>query len=477
MPTIDSEGRLAYHAYVMRNHRFRILLLLVVSVLVLWVALRPPAADRRPPAASRPDRRAVVQRATRPPLDPVVIGLERLSRREALGVRGAVPIRLEDGKTGAKIGGFVAGAGVEVKADPVMAQVIVRAPRFERRREAVRIVPVGGDGVRAGPSKYAGTLVFRVRNERLEVTNEIDVESYLAGVVPGEVPDSFAAEAQKALAVAARTYTISSLGKHAAEGFDLCDGTHCQMYIGVLPWAPQAKRAVQQTRGLLVWHGETPVRTFYSADCGGRTTNNEDVRIADVPLDPLPYLRGIADRPGPRGPDFCAASRHHQWTRALSHAQLEARLNRRAATRIGRLTGVRFVAYDTSGRVKTVRLQGIGLPPGVSRASFIGPPPPVVREVDGWTFRRSVGWRVLKSTMVRVRHPAPDRYEFCGRGYGHGIGLCQIGANGMASAPYGCGFRRILAHYYPGAEVGPLSRGERVARLPASSRLLTDPSP
>jgi peptidoglycan hydrolase-like amidase len=68
----------------------------------------------------------------------------------------------------------------------------------------------------------------------------------------------------------------------------------------------------------------------------------------------------------------------------------------------------------------------------------------------------------LKSTLVRLRRPARDRYRFVGRGFGHGVGLCQIGADGMASAPHYHTFRQILAHYYPGASVAPLAR--RVGR-------------
>jgi stage II sporulation protein D len=209
------------------------------------------------------------------------------------------------------------------------------------------------------------------------------------------------------------------------------------------------------------------VHTFYSADCGGRTSNNEDVLLPDMPREPLPYLRGVVDRPDGHRRDYCAASRHHQWTHTLTKAQLEARLNRCTPTRVGYLTEARFVAYDGAGRVKTVRLRGLALPPGMPRRAFIGPPPPVVREVDGWTYRRSVGWRVLKSTLVRLSHPAPDRYVFSGRGNGHGVGLCQIGANGMASEPYRRDFRQILAHYYPGSRVSGLGVRVAIRSLPS----------
>jgi stage II sporulation protein D len=321
----------------------------------------------------------------------------------------------------------------------------------------VKLVPEGTAGTRVGGWRYAGTIAVRAHAGRLLVTNEIGMEEYLAGVVPGEVPNHFAPEAQKALAVAARTYALTTRGRHPAAGGDLCDGPHCQNYLGILPWAPEGKAAVRATRGLIVWHGDTPIRTFYSADCGGRSSNNEDVALSDMPREPLPYLRSVRDRPSGTGGDYCAASPHHSWVREITAARLEALLNYREPTRIGRLAGVRFVAFDVAGRVLRVRLEGL-VPPGpVEGQLFIGPPRLQIREVDGWEFRRSLGWRRMKSTLVRLKRPAPDRYRFVGRGFGHGVGLCQIGAHGMASAPHLHSFREILGHYYQGASVAPLA--------------------
>jgi stage II sporulation protein D len=432
-------------------------------------ARRAPAVAEAPVPTGTTDR----------PLDRVVIGLTRASGHRTLTARAAVPVRLVDGETGAALGALPAGAVLTITAEPMAQRVIARTRGFERRRARLRLVPATEGGIRLGRARYGGVLAFRVRHERLAVTNEIDVESYLAGVVPGEVPNRFALEAQKAMAVAARTYTLVSRGKHAAEGFDLCDGTDCQMYLGILPWAPQGKRAVQETRGLVAWHGDQPIRTFYSADCGGCTANNEDILMSDMPHRALPYLRAVADRAGSGGPDYCAASSHHQWTRVLPAAALEAALNRRSSTCVGHLIRIRFTQYDASGRVKEVRIEGLMRPAPPFALAFTGPPTPVVKVVDGWELRRSVGGRVLKSTWVRLHHPAPDRYVFAGRGYGHGVGLCQIGANGMASAPYFRNYREILAHYYAGATVAPLAHriGRAAPALQLTQARGPDPRP
>src|SRR5439155_12445576 len=178
----------------------------------------------------------------------------------------------------------------------------------------------------------------------------------------GEVPAAWPLEAQKAMAVAARTYAQASRGKHAAEGFDLCDGTHCQMYLGRVPGAARSERAVQETRGLVALSGGELIRAFYSADCGGRTANNEDVPFSDNPTEPLSYLRSVPDVPWPGGPHYCARSPYHRWARRLTAARIEAALNADPATAIGSLRELRIAAVDVSGRARTVHLEGVALP-------------------------------------------------------------------------------------------------------------------
>lgn len=460
----------------------------------------PPSPPGGEESLLRPDSDEAVPVGTQErPLDQVVVWLAKRSGLREIVARGLVPVRLLDGETGEKLAGVAAGERLLLTAEAGTGRVIARGktyvaepsaagradvraakaqnppskPRarivaFERRRAVLRLVPEGSAGIRLGGARYPGELVVRAREQRLTLVNRLDVEEYLTGVVPGEIPDHFAPEAQKALAVAARTYALMTRERHLADDADLCDGPHCQNYVGILPWAPAGKKAVEETRGLLAWHDDTPIRCFYSADCGGRTSNNEDVPFDDNPRRPLPYLRSVRDRPDNGGDDYCAGSGHRNWSRDLTAARLEVLLNLREETRIGRLVDVRFTRFDAAGRVKRVRLTGLVRPGPVDGKPFIGPPGLVVREVDGWQFRRSVGWRTLKSTMARLKRPERDVYRFVGRGFGHGVGLCQIGANGMASAPHHRSFREILAHYYPGTTVAPLAR--RVGRAEPDRR-------
>src|SRR5262249_10976139 len=181
---------------------------------------------------------------------------------------------------------------------------------------------------------------------------------YLEGVLPGELPASFALEAQKALAVAARTYALRNRGKHADEGADLCDGVHCQMYLGRTDASPRGMRAVRETRGLCAWYRGDLVCTFYSADCGGESTDAAFVPLKDMPKEILPYLRPVRDCPRPGAPDYCCASRSHWWSAEIPKARLEALLNAAPETWVGHLKSITFTGHDASGRVTTVRLEG-----------------------------------------------------------------------------------------------------------------------
>jgi stage II sporulation protein D len=335
----------------------------------------------------------------------------------------------------------------------------------------------GGGGFRLEGSHHTGALLCWRVGERVACAVDTPLEAYLRGVLPGEVPSAWPLEAQKALAVAARTYAQVSRGKHADEGFDLCDSTHCQMYLGRVPGAARSERAVRETKGLVALSAGQLIRAFYSADCGGKTANNEDVPFPDNPTGPEPYLRSVPDRPGPGLPDYCNRSPHHHWARTLTAGQIENALNSDPETAVGKLIDLQVTEVDASGRAKMIQVKG-ELPaegqPGLEStpghlpplpaapnpqppAPNAGYPQPVTRTLPGYAFRRAVGPRRLKSTLFTVMTVSPGIFRFTGSGYGHGVGLCQIGARAMAAPPYRRTFRQILAHYYRGVTVAPFN--------------------
>jgi SpoIID/LytB domain protein len=206
----------------------------------------------------------------------------------------------------------------------------------------------------------------------------------------------------------------------------------------------------------------------------------------------VPYLRSVPDAPWPGGPHYCARSPHQHWTRLLTAEQVETALNADPETAVGTLRSLQVAAVDGSGRAKTMRVDGtMGLTTEAQRhggdeggseektvpavaprlapslasaaqAAALGDsgqpgvtPQPVTRTMAGYAFRRAVGPRRLRSTRFTVTQVSPTRFRVTGSGNGHGVGLCQIGARGMALPPYRCTFRQILAHYYRGVTVAP----------------------
>jgi stage II sporulation protein D len=416
--------------------------------------------------------------------DRLLVGLTHLPDRLPLTVKPAGTGKLFEVPSGKLLGRVRAQAPVMLSAGPGEMVQFATAGLSGAAR-AIRLETAGGD-FRLEGHRHAGALLCWRAGERVACAVDAPLEAYLRGVVPGEVPAAWPLEAQKALAVAARTYAQASRGKHAEEGFDVCDSTHCQMYLGRVPGAARSERAVRETRGLVALAAGQLIRAFYSADCGGHTANNEDVPFTDNPTAPQPYLRSVADKSWPGGPDYCAHSPHHRWIRVLTAQQIETSLNSDPATAIGKFRELQVTEVDASGRAKTIEVKGElpadGLPtsPATAGANASQPPSPntqppepspqnptpnppypqlVTRTMPGYAFRRAVGPRRLKSTLFAISAVSPGRYRFTGSGYGHGVGLCQTGARGMALPPYRRSFRQILAHYYRGVTVAPFHPG------------------
>ncbi len=375
------------------------------------------------------------------------IGLTRLSGRSAVSVKLGAAGVLADAATGERVRTLAPGESLRLAVDYNTGEVVVRGAGYSVRRQTVSL---RGGVLQVEGRRYPDTLLCRVAGAGLQLVNQVDVERYLEGVLPGELPAWFGLEAQKALAVCARSYALVQRGKHG--DFDLCDRPHCQMYVGLGPGGARALAAVQATRGLALWSGEELVYAFYSADCGGVSTGLEEVPLTDKPPGTKPYLRVVRDR-NPAGKDYCAGSPYHYWRVSLTRQALQNRLNKDPETRIGQLQSVEVRRVDASGRVADVVLRGrvAQRDPSTGASSLI----PVEKQTTGWALRRAVGSLRLKSTRMRIEAVGSAGYRFIGSGFGHGLGLCQIGADGRAKA--GQSFQQILAVYYPNARVAPLS--------------------
>jgi SpoIID/LytB domain protein len=311
----------------------------------------------------------------------------------------------------------------------------------------VRIKPLSEGAcvvIKDPPARYArfrGAIEVGITDSgKLLCVNEIPMEDYLRGVVPAEVPSSFAPEAIKAQAVAARTYAERGRGRHAALGFDLCDSTDCQVYSGGDRETERTDSSVAATRGAILTNGGKPICAMYHSDSGGGTESAAALGKGDE----LPYLASVDDA------KYCTVKPKSDWSAKLSGRQLGQKLASRAGSRIGDVRSIQVVATNDSGRVSELQIEGES---GSCRLS-------------GAKFRELCGPTVIKSALFTVTHKGSG-FEFTGRGYGHGLGLCQWGAQGMASAPYSKTAEEILKYYYAGVEITQLDSpgGEIVGKL------------
>jgi len=307
--------------------------------------------------------------------------------------------------------------------------------------------------------QYRGSLEVDIAGNAINLVNHVPLEDYLLSVVPSEMPHEWPLEALKAQAVAARTETISKLRRHQKEGFNVCATQHCAVYQGITKEYAATEEAVRETRGevLLRANGE-PLDAVYAGNCGGWGSSAAEIwgsgatelpavcdltpagatPWSDMPVNPDERERWLLARP----PAWCAHreySASYRWTRAYDAAELSEWAHRRYGT----------------GLLKEVRVRAMTREGWVTEVEFSGDRATKVVKKDG--IRAAFG--MIRSNQFTLEHLAaeggvPEQYIIYGAGWGHGAGMCQDGAFGLAQ--HGEPYRRILAHYFPSARLASL---------------------
>jgi stage II sporulation protein D len=289
--------------------------------------------------------------------------------------------------------------------------------RLETRRSALRV----------GSRDYSGVLeVWRSGDGLLLLVNEIPLEDYVAGTVRAESSEKWPAEALRAIAVAARTYAVFQQQRNASKPYHLVASSKDQNYAGWIAENSPAWEATRATAGqVLSWQGSV-FPAFYHSDSGGYTEPPQTIFSGDG----IPPLPGIRD-------EFSLDSPNYAWATTLSLRIIGDRL-RQGGVDIGEVTGLTVLERSASLRIVRLAVEH-------SRGATT---------LKGTDFRRLIGYDVIKSTLF-VPAPGPDgTIRFEGRGWGHGVGLSQFGAKGMADRGYA--YPQILAHYYPGTSLATL---------------------
>lgn len=326
---------------------------------------------------------------------------------------------------------------------------------------------------------YRDSFEFDVNGNTIMGVNVIDIEHYLYGVINSEMPSSWSLEAQKAQAVAARTFVLYTGNKH--DTYDLCDNTNCQDYNGTAKETEIGRQAVDETKGIAIYYDNKPIDAVYFSSDGGATINSEDVWVSA-----LPYLKGISDS---------YEKECKEWTRTYTYSDLTNMCNKKGFN-IGSVTGV-TAEYNSNGLCTSITFKGTSGSKTVTKdqirtvfnatsdgsllsrnfvissADSVKIPSVFALGKDGGsslainsiTAKNSVGesskikdstytYSDGKESVVTVEKQAGTSgadVTITGRGYGHGVGMSQYGAKGMAEEGYT--FKEILEFYYNDVEV------------------------
>ena len=298
---------------------------------------------------------------------------------------------------------------------------------------------------KAGLNKacYNGEFIVTANGNKLNAINVIDIEDYLRGVVPYEIGklDESKFEALKAQAVAARTYAYKHFGSRVAQGFDVYADTRDQVYKGLHSATALTDKAVRETEGVVMTYNGEFITAYYHSTCGGET---EGVVTWGRP--DHPYLKNKPDL-RPDGTPWCRESNYTEWTREFTEDELRDlfQINaKEAKANVPSFSSIKSMhIQDTlkSGRIHTLVIE-------TNNGSFTAKADKI-----RWLFKR--GGTILPSSFFRI-HKNGNEWILKGKGFGHGVGLCQMGARARAQA--GQSYIQILTHYYPGITLEKFKR-------------------
>jgi stage II sporulation protein D len=270
------------------------------------------------------------------------------------------------------------------------------------------------------PAAYQGALRIVLHNGKLQVINEVDIEEYLYGVVPAEVPASWPPEALKTQAIAARTYALYQVKHRTNWRYDLVDSEGDQVYKGLQCAAEQTNQAVDVTQGMILIHKQFPILAMYTSNTGWHSASATEYLLNKA----LPYLIGVPDAYSPTQP-------MGQWTRTYEAKNIQRQLAK-IRLPVAAIQDIIPQEITPSGRIKKVKL--------IHRnGTQVLPARP--------TLMRALQLPEVLVQITRDQHT----YVFEGGGFGHGVGLSQWGAKAMADE--GKSARDILQFYYRNVDV------------------------
>jgi stage II sporulation protein D len=306
---------------------------------------------------------------------------------------------------------------------PILAGIKIRDKEF--KVYGVSIKPRTSGNIFINNRRFRGEInLIRGQDLKFLVVNVLGVEDYLKGVLVHEVSNKWPLEAIKAQAVAARTFAIYQAQINQAKDFDLTADVYSQVYGGKTSETWKTSVAVNRTQGEVLTYQGKIFPAFFHATCAGHTEDASVLWKVD-----LPPLKGVEC-------NFCLKSPHFKWRKEIPVEEMENKLIS-AGFAIGGLEDIIITERNASGRVSKLKLVAAG----------------DSLEISGKDFRQLFDPKALRSTDFTIQR-SDDNFKIEGKGWGHGVGLCQWGAYFMSLR--GKRYDEILQYYYPGSEIKKL---------------------
>ena len=284
-------------------------------------------------------------------------------------------------------------------------------------------------------SCYPGFFTISYNNGKINAINTVDMEDYLRGVIPYEIGqlDSSRFEALKAQAIAARTYAYKHYNSRESLGFDVFADTKDQVYKGLQSATDLTDSAVKQTRGEVMMYNGEFITAYYHSTCGGIS---ETLDTWEKPN--LPYLKSKPDL-RPDGTPWCRESNYSKWERSFESDELTKLFVQNAKDSKAKVSPFKSVKDITvKDQLKSGRILTLTVTTDVETFEVRG-------DKVRWLFRKD--GTILPSSFFTVKKDG-TKWILEGKGFGHGVGMCQMGVRARAQA--GQSYIEILSHYYPG---------------------------
>ncbi|MGB9734847.1 MAG: SpoIID/LytB domain-containing protein [bacterium] len=279
-----------------------------------------------------------------------------------------------------------------------------------------------GGTIKINNNLFRGHLeIANIDNEHLIVINEVNLEAYVAGLINAEMPHNWPIEALKTQAVVARTYALWQKERHLNQYYDMDANFMDQVYLGADSEDTRGWEAVNATRGQIITYDGKPILAMYHSICGGETENSEDAIGYKYP-----YLRAVKC-------NFCKIAPNFYWHYTIGFKSLTYKLIARGYN-LSEVYGFQILKRSKTQRVMIARI--------ITNRGYL--------DLDGVTLRSIIGYDRLRSTLFWF-HIKNDEIIFNGRGFGHGVGMCQWGAYGMAKKGYN--YKQIIHHYYTNVHI------------------------